>query len=51
MMPMEQAYHRWQALGLNKQHLIRVMAMIKQYKLEKHLAKHYNRYEVEYKSL
>ena len=41
--PRVHVYHRWQVFDLSRQLLTRVMAMNKQYKLEKHLAKHYNR--------
>jgi hypothetical protein len=40
-------YHQWQVFELNKERHIRVMAMNKQYKPEKHLAKHYNLYEIQ----
>jgi hypothetical protein len=45
-MQVEYVYHQWQVFDLNKERHIRVMAMNKQYKPEKHLAKHYNLYEM-----
>jgi len=38
-------YHQWQVFDLNKERHTQAMAMNKQYKLEKHSAKHYNLYE------
>jgi hypothetical protein len=40
-------YHQWQVFDLNKERHIQVMAMNKQCKQEKHLAKHYNLYEIQ----
>jgi len=45
-MLMDHVYRQWQVFDLNKEQHIRVMAMNKQYKLEKHLAKPYNLYEI-----
>jgi len=48
-MLMDHVYRQWQVFDLNKEQHIRVMAMNKQYKLEKHLAKPYNLYEIKLK--
>ena len=51
LMLVEYVYHQWLVFDLNRERCITIMAMNKQYKPEKHLAKHCNLYEMDIRSV